>query len=231
MKPSELKLVRKQRRWTQADAARRLGVSQPYLSLLESGRRCLSPALAQRLLQLYGLPATVLPPRDFAPQETLEGGALAEELAALGYPGFAYLRPRHRPKNPAEVLLRALACQDLEPRLTEALPWLLLRYGEGMDAAWLVKQARLHNLQNRLGFVVNLARRVAESHARFTNRAVFFRRLEEELERSRLAVEDTLCEASLPQAKHDWLVANRSPEAAYWNLTTDWQPQHLRYVP
>src|SRR5204862_2965596 len=45
---------------------------------------------------------------------------------ALGYPGFTHLRPRRWAlKNPAEVLLAALAQDDLEPRLVEALPWLL----------------------------------------------------------------------------------------------------------
>ena len=230
MKPSDLKLARKQRGWNQKVAAHRLGVSQPYLSLLENGERPVPPALTQRLQRVYNLPATVLAPGNFVPQENLDGRTLAEDLAKLGYPGFAYLRPRGRPKNPAELLLGALACRDLEPRLTEALPWLLLRYAEHMDTAWLVNQARLHNFQNRLGFVVSLAWRAAESLPQAARRVQLLRQLEEQLQPSRLAVEDTLCQASLPRAKHQWLVTNRPPEAASWNLFTDWRPEHLRYV-
>ncbi len=40
----------------------------------------------------------------------LNAATLARDLAGFGYPGFAYLRPRHwTPKNPGEVLLSALA--------------------------------------------------------------------------------------------------------------------------
>ncbi|MBI4461431.1 MAG: helix-turn-helix transcriptional regulator [Acidobacteria bacterium] len=229
MKPSDLNVARKQRGWSQKEAASRLGVSQPYLSMLENGRRPLSPALAEQLMRVYDLPATVLPLGDFVPRETLDAQALAEDVAKLGYPGLAYLRSQGRPKNPAEVLLGALACRDLEPRLTEALPWLLLRYMKDMDTSWLVKQARLHNLQNRLAFVAGLARRAAESLPQFSRPVQLVRQLEGQLQPSRLAVEDTLCQASLPRAKHQWLMTNRPPEAAYWNLLTDWRPEHLRY--
>ena len=56
-------------------------------------------------------------------------------------------------KNPGEVLLTALAQPDLESRLTEALPWLMLKYPK-LDTKWVVSQARLFGLSNRLGFVV-----------------------------------------------------------------------------
>jgi hypothetical protein len=42
-------------------------------------------------------------------------------LAAVGYPGFAYLRSR-RPLNPADLLLRALRAGDVDARAVEALP-------------------------------------------------------------------------------------------------------------
>jgi hypothetical protein len=47
---------------------------------------------------------------------------LASDLAALGYPGFAYLRASPK-RAPAEVVLSALQVANLEPRLVEALPW------------------------------------------------------------------------------------------------------------
>jgi len=187
--------------------------------------------MARKMMHVYQLPPTVLLPGEMSGRpNTPDNQALAEELSRLGYPGFAYLRTRRRTKNPAEVLLTALAMDDLEARLTEALPWLLLRYGDGLEASWLLEQARVHNLQNRLGFVANLARRVAEAAPRYQHRAHVLRQLEQDLEGSRLAREDTLCQTSLPEAKRRWLEENRPPEAMHWNLLTDWRPEMLRYV-
>jgi hypothetical protein len=155
---------------------------------------------------------------------------LTQQLSALGYPGFSYL-PSYGRNNPAEVLLSLLAQENLEARLVEALPWLLLKYWD-MDADWLVNQAKRLDLQNRLGFLTNLARRASPS-ARGYNPTPdhALAELEAHLERGRLALEDTLCQSSLSVAERTWLRENRSPEAAHWNLLTDWRPEHLRYVP
>ena len=231
MKARDLKLAREKRGWSQKEAADRLGVSQPYLSMLETGKRSLSPQLVQKAMHVYQLPPTFLPCTGLSERpELLDNQTLAEGLGRLGYPGFAYLRTRRRTKNPAEVLLAALSKDDLEARLTEALPWLLLHYADGLDTSWLVDQARVHNLQNRLGFVANLARRAAEATPRYQHRARVLRQLEQNLERSRLAREDTLCQTSLPEAKRRWLEENRPPEARHWNLLTDWRPETLRHA-
>ena len=62
------------------------------------------------------------------------------ELAALGYPGFSYLRTKVR-RNPAEVLLGALNEPNLDARVAEGLPWLASTYVE-MDWDWLVRNAK-----------------------------------------------------------------------------------------
>src|SRR5437899_10134999 len=130
--------------------------------MLESGKRRLTPELARRAMRVYGLPPTALPHSESTVLHTRTAAeALVRDLAALGYPGFAYLRPRTwRPKNPGEVLLTALAQEDLESRLVEALPWLVLRYST-LDWTWVVREAKVRDLQNRLGFVVGLARHLA----------------------------------------------------------------------
>lgn len=231
MRSHDLRTARTARGWSQAEAAARLGVSQPYLAMLESGKRPLTAQLARKAMHLFRLPPTVLPPSD-SPLERaqVDAHALANDLAVLGYPGFAYLRPRGwRRRNPGEVLLSALAQQDLEARLVEALPWLLLRYWD-LDQRWLVQQARLHNLQNRLGFVVSLARRVAE-RSQDESRVQALRRLEVELEQSRLAHENTLGKALLTERERQWLMENRPEEARRWNVLTDWSADTLRYGP
>ena len=155
---NQLRTARQARGWTQARAAARLGVSQPYLAMLEAGQRPLTSAVARRAMRVYSLPPTVLPP-GVAPR--VGAATLAQDLAALGYPGFVHLTRRGcAAKHPGAVLLTALAQPELEARAVEALPWLLLRYWS-LDPAWLVREAKVRDLQNRLGFVVSLAREVA----------------------------------------------------------------------
>jgi transcriptional regulator with XRE-family HTH domain len=223
---SALRTARHARGWTQARAAARLGVSQPYLAMLEAGRRPLTPAVARRAMRVYGLPPTVLPPAAVTERATAE--TLAQDLGTLGYPGFAHLvRPGRPPKHPAAVLLTALAQSELDARMVEALPWLLLRYGD-VDPAWLVREAKLRDLQNRLGFVVSLAREVAEREGD-PRRFAALRGLEADLDRSRLAREDTLGRAALSEAERRWLATHRSAAARHWNLLTDWTAEALRY--
>ena len=227
MKPEHLQRVRRRARLTQVQAAARLGVSQPYLSMLERGQRPLSPKLARRMMHVYGLDPTVLPPSSALPHA--DSSRLALDLAALGYPGFAYLRSRRRARNPAEVLLAALTHDNLEARVVEALPWVLVRYWD-VDATWLVEQARLRNMQNRLGYVVHLARALAvRSKGGGEERNEALARLESALEESRLAREDTLCR-DLPAPERRWLKKNRPAQARHWRLLTDLRPEHLRYA-
>jgi transcriptional regulator with XRE-family HTH domain len=223
-----LKHAREQNGWTQLETARRMGVSQPYWALLESGKRPLPKELARNAVRVLGLAPTVLPPSP--PQHRrVTGDELARALAALGYPGFAYVRSGWR-KNPAEVLLTALQQDDLEARVTEALPWLLLRFPD-MDAEWLVSTARLWNLSNRLGFVADLARLVAErTDGPDSLRVRRLAQLCADLSNSRLVREDTLCQASLSQAERDWLRDNRPQQAMFWGLLTNWRPEHLQHV-
>jgi len=230
MSGRELRTGRERRGWTQTYAAERLGVSQPYLALLEGGRRNLPPRLASRAVRVLNLSPACLPVRLQAPLSRVDANQLAQELAALGYPGFAYLRGGWK-RNPAELLVSALAQPNLEPRLTEALPWVLLRYAAQFDRNWLVQQARLHRLSNRLGYVVHLAKRVLETRGEVEFPAYrALDELENELSASRLAAEDTLCQSALSQSEREWLRETRPAEARYWNLLTDWRPEHLQYA-
>lgn len=159
--------------------------------------------------------------------ETNSEAVLAADLAALGYPGFSHLKARQK-KNPAEVLLSALNARDLNSRLTEALPWLLLEYSN-LDWQWLVKEAKVRDLQNKLGFLVSVARRLAERQGN-SEKAEWLRSKEATLKRSRLLREDTLCHDSLTRAEREWLDTRRSEDAKYWKLLTDLTPEHLSYA-
>jgi len=205
--------------------SRYLKVSQTYLSLLESGKRPVSKRLARKLERQFNVPATALPVEATNIHDNMQ--SLAEGLAALGYPGLAYLAQPRR-SNPAQLLLGALRMHDLEARLSEALPWVIWRYPD-LDWNWLLIQVKLQDLQNRLGFVVSLAREVAERSGQSETVATLTR-VEERLEPSRLAREDTLCRASMTQAERGWLRERRSQHAQHWNLLTGLVPEHLRYL-
>ena len=228
MTGTELKSGRERKGWGQELAARRLGVSQPYLSLLERGERRVPERLARKAAGVYGLSAAVLP-TEIARDGVQPAGedTLARDLAALGYPGFSYLKPG-RKKNPAEIVLRALSTPNLASRLTEALPWVLLKFPD-LDWGWLIAAAKLNDLQNRLGFVTGVARRLAENLGEGEVAALLARQ-ESALERSRLVREDTLCHESLTVAERRWLRENRPQEAKHWRLLTDLSPEHLGHA-
>jgi hypothetical protein len=121
-----------------------------------------------------------------------------------------------------------LSTGNLDSRLTEALPWVLLRFPE-LDWRWLVTAAKLNDPQNKLGFITGVARRLAEQ-AGESETAGLLGRQEEALERSRLMREDTLCHDSLTEPERRWLRDNRSEEAKRWGLLPDMTPEQLSHT-
>jgi hypothetical protein len=183
--------------------------------------------LARKVVQVLGAAPTALPLRNPEVVAASGGGRLPYELAVLGYPGFEHLRGGVR-RNPAEVLFHALNQAELDARVAEGLPWLAMTYA-GMEWDWLVQNAKLHDLQNRVGFVLTLAEQLAERKAKTAET----RRLKEYvsvLERSRLVREDTLGHEKLTEVEKKWLRANRSEEAKHWNLLTDMRVENLPYA-
>lgn len=222
---TDLRTARAASNWTQAEAAHRLGVTQAYLSMVERGARPVSEELATAVLKVYPLPPTARPLH--IPTRNSPESFYKESLGELGYPGFAYLKSRTS-TNPAELLLRALDEDELDARVVEALPWLPFRFPE-MNWQWLMTNAKLRDRQNRLAFVTALAMRAARER----NETVMGDALAlqvERLERSRLAVEDTLCKASLSQAERRWLQSHRTEAAAHWNLLTDLKVEDLAHL-
>jgi transcriptional regulator with XRE-family HTH domain len=228
MQYEQLKAGRLKAGLTQKQAADRLGVSQPYLSQLEKGERPVTTELALSTAALYRLPATALPlPETLAEDTKPDDALLARQLSGLGYPGFAHLRARKA--NPAAVVLAALLQTDLDTRLAEALPWVLMTYPD-LDWPWLIRHAKLQDVQNRLGFLVAVAKGLAadrpESHSAFNHLCV----AEQQLERARLARQDTLCRESMPNAERLWLQSNRSSLARHWNLLTGLTVDQFSYA-
>lgn len=212
---------------SQKAVARALGVSQPLVAKFEDGSRRLRRIHAEGLVGL-GFSPEFLPLPEEMELGSVSPDRLAAELGALGYPGYGYARTQVKSdemKNPSEALLEALAQDELEPRLAEALPWVLLRYWRG-GFDWLVDQAKKFNLQNRLGFVASLAREVSKQRGD-EERTRMLVKLEAKLGLSRLAAETSFGVVS--EADRRWAHRNRSEAAKHWNVVSGLKPEHLSY--
>jgi len=98
-----------------------------------------------------------------------------------------------------------------------------------LDWQWLTTAAKVNDLQNRLGFVTGLARRLAELRGERQS-AELLARQEVALDRSRLMREDTLCHESLTEAERRWLRKHRPAAAKHWRLLTDLTPERLDHA-
>jgi len=212
---------RRKKGWTQMYAAQQLGISQAYLSQLERGARPTTEELSRKAMKLYGLPPTALP----LPCSRVADSPnqVQQELAALNYPGFSHIRTAAK-INPAQAVFNALIQPDLDTRLVEALPWVLCAYPD-LDWIWLLNSLKLRNAQNRLGYVLYLAKQVARPEV-----AKVLGVWEQPLEEARLAKEGTLCRDSMPCREREWLKDHRSEAAAHWGLLTSLTPDQLFYA-
>jgi len=200
---------RRRNNLTQVEASTLLGVSQPYLSLLEKGARPLTAELRSRLRVVHP-----------AQRRDSSDDAFREQLSALGYPGFAHVPPARPRPSPDALLFSVLARPDVDSRVVEALPWLVRRFAAQLDLVWLVRQAKLQDLQNRLGFVLQTSCAGTPELTAAVH----------ELERARLLQEATLCWDSMPAATREWMRLNRPVLAAHWNVLTTLRPEVLSHA-
>jgi transcriptional regulator with XRE-family HTH domain len=223
MNGAELRQIRLNLSLTQQDAAARLGVTQAYLSMVECGKRPVSEELAVRAVEVFDLPATSLPLRPYK-RAIRDEFYFKQALGTLGYPGFAYLRGEH-PTNPAALLMEAIDQEDLDARVVEALPWLILNH-PAFDWHWLSLEAKIHDRQNRLAFLVGIASDVAKMRGDEELAGQLSQKVHE-FECCRLAAEDTLCQRSITEAERRWLRARMSPRACHWNVLSDLSPDEV----
>ena len=152
MTGAQVRAVRERLGLTQQQAARRWRLSQAYVSLVEHGKRPAPDRLAALLARTEPRMATGLPLEAAVPAAE----DLTRRLGALGYPEFTYLADPRDLANPAAVVLATLKMPVVPARVTEALPWLLVTFAD-LDWGWLMDQAKLANVQNRLGYLLGLA--------------------------------------------------------------------------
>lgn len=226
---------------SQGELARRLDVTQAYISQVEAGLRPITRTLAEKLGALPDLPPPVLPPALAAFDG--QDANLAADLGALGYPPFAGGPPR-RARNPAAVILAILSPAQVAPNVMNAVPWVLLSYPD-LDRAWLVDEVRRRNLQNRLGFLTDLALDLARARAAREERELGSARADDDgtaardvlhaldalragLEESRLANAGTLARV-LTATERQFFEEHRGAAARHWNLYTGLTVAQLPY--
>ena len=216
---------RESRSMTQKALASRLGVSQGYVSQLENGGRKVSPRLQKKLASVLDMGPTALPLPNAV--KSLTGDAVACGLGQLGYRPFAHHRAAGA-MNPAQLVLGALLSRELDSRLAEGLAWLLARYPE-LDWTWLLPRVKQHDLQNRLGFLLELAGSVARAsrNSAGTDMLDNYRTL---LEKSRLDRDEPLSSLGMTQADQRWLLAHRSPEAQRWRVLSSLRPETVAHA-
>lgn len=181
--------------------------------------------LAPLLVRKFRLSPVVLPLPELDPQfAPMDPDEVAAQLAAFGYPGFTHMKKTSSGMNPAFVVAAALAHDDLDARLVEALLWVLVTFRD-LDWSWLCAQCKLLNLQNRLGYLVSLAKKLSKpGEGAEMGEALI------ELERSRLVVEGTLCKESMPSAERAWVRNHRPADARHWNLLTTLTVEQLTHA-
>src|SRR4029077_4904589 len=87
----ELRRYRRERGLSQERVAKALGVSQPYLSLLEKGDRPMTRKLKSKAVRWFDLRPTELPAKvkEYKVSKVSDD-QLTSDLAALGYQGFSH---------------------------------------------------------------------------------------------------------------------------------------------
>lgn len=225
MNGEQLLEERLSRDWEQQDAAARLKVSQPYLSLLEAGKRPVTEKLALRAVRVFNLPPTALPVQRRSSQSPSKSeNLLVSQLAGLGYPKFSHLK-KTRKVNPTAVLMSALEKDTLGSRTVEALPWLVFNFFE-MDWSQIVNIAKLNDAQNRLGFLLSLVH-VRAKRSGSENKKQSFKELLMALEKVRLLRDDSFWQKFLTDSEKAWLRKNRPHAARYWRVLSNLTPDHL----
>jgi transcriptional regulator with XRE-family HTH domain len=221
-----LKAARKKVGWNQQELATRLGVSQTLVSLWEHGVRRFSPRRLRQFRDLgLELPPTTFPLPSHLRRSRVDYG---QELANLGYPGLAHLGTGGPNYNPAQLLVMALGEHHLERRLAEALPWLAFAFWD-MNWEWVRREAKVGDLQNRLGFTLALAKKLAAQKQQ-PEALAHLGQQEDSLRQSLLAREDTYANETMSEAERKWLREQRPAEAAAWHVLSDMEADQLTHA-
>ena len=231
----EIRALRVERRWTQAELAKRIGLSQSRLSEIERGDGSFTAEQFLRVLRLFNIDL-----RRFAPKEEDHDSALQNALARLGAAELhesTDVLPTGEHSDVADVIREVLS--GGVPRFLTALAPVLVRNVDQLRLKKLFIDLRDAGLERRLGWIVeNTIEAVRAELASGAPRrwAQLYRRAELVLGRFLLAIPTPTAE-SLPEVldlidpsiRSDQSLkevnASASAISRRWNVVSGLQPK------
>lgn len=224
-----VRTTRRQRGWTQADLARRLGVSQSHVSGIEAGRRSLLAEQLVVLLQLFNAPLTAFVPSLAADPDQELQNALARHGARHLVESESIV-PNERQDDVGRIVRHALAGGD--PRHVTALAPVLVHNAATLNLTRLQLELAEAGFARRLPWLVEstltairqvlagrLSRAVALTHRRAA--LLLERFLDTTTSTDDDGSEDILDAHIRSKATVREVRARRSPIATRWRIVTD----------
>lgn len=146
----KVRALRRSRRWSQAELAERLGLSQSRLSQIERGTSSLTAEQFLLLLKIFNVPVS-----QFAGQQgeaLLQVQNVLARLGALHLHESAEVLPSEQLESVHAAVKEALV--EASPRILTALAPVLVRHADRLNAARLLAELLPLGLGRRLGWVV-----------------------------------------------------------------------------
>lgn len=237
----KVRQLRTERRWTQAELAHKLGLSQSRLCELEQGAGSFSAEQMLLLLQLFNVGVSA-----FAPSaERKPDAELQNALARLGAPQLHErpdVLPSERFEEVGEAVREALISAE-SPRYLTALAPVLVGNVDHLNLRKLERQFVAHGLERRLGWLVNntleaLRRELREAlprpWARQYRRAevvlgafldLFAHRPDVRLAAQEVACPDILDPDITSRETLDEVIATSSDLSRRWGIATSLKPE------
>lgn len=227
--------LRTSRRWTQAELAKRLGISQGQLSQVERGASSLTAEQFLVVLRLFNVPVSTFDPGGKPPRYAQLQNALAR-LGAADLRESEDVLPTSELEEANDAVLETLATGA--PRLLTPLAPVLVRNADRIDLAGLHGTLRRIGLERRLGWLVenvvealaqDLGSKRSSPWARRERRASLLLREYLESAMGRPPTDptpvDILDRAIRSKKTLELVEATRSPISRRWGIVTRLQPQ------
>lgn len=230
-----IRSLRTSRRWTQAELAKKLGVSQAQLSQVERGASSLTAEQFLAVLRLFNVPLSTFDPRAKADRYAQLQNALAR-LGAADLHESEDVLPSRELEEVNDAVLQTLTAGT--PRLLTALAPVLVRNVDHVDLPGIHATLRRVGLERRLGWLIenvvealgqDLTSKRSSPWVRRDRRASLL--LHEFLESkmghppSDPAAADVLDRAIRSKGTLDLVEASRSAISRRWGIITRLQPQ------
>lgn len=225
----KIRELRQSRRWTQADLAERLGVSQNWLSQLERGEGSFTAEQFLLVLGLFNVPATHFV-RPVSPADDLQNSLARHGASHLQENTLAL------PSSELEDIHRAVleALIDATPRVITALAPIIVNYADRINLWKIAGSLAALGLERRLPWVIDntilaieqLKRAHPRSASRYKKVELPFQLfLQKARDLPQTEAVDVLDRTVRTQKTLEELKRRASPASNRWGIVTGLQPE------